>query len=286
MTIGPNAIHAWHPAAWLGVRGPDAFSFLQGQFTNDLRELDRSPAIYGLWLNQKGRVLADAFVLRGTAPEVYWVGSYFSPAAVIRERLGRYLVADDVIIRDETEAWKGVTLAGPNAMEAARALGDGFVFAGRRGLSGAAEFVARTMPKIPGATGLSADDMERARIRAGIAAVPADIGPAELPNEGGLEATAISYMKGCYLGQEVMSRLKSMGQVRRQLLRVRGVGPSPPRPAKLYQGPKPVGELRSTAPDGAGFIGFALLTMLNLRRDAGLSLAPDAPIALTVTDPS
>src|SRR5476649_1286814 len=105
MTISPTSFHLWQPAAWLRVRGPDAFVFLQGQFTNDLRELDHVAAVYGLWLNQKGRVLADGFVLCGKEPAEFWVGSYFSPAAVIKKRLESHLIADDVAITDETAAW-------------------------------------------------------------------------------------------------------------------------------------------------------------------------------------
>jgi folate-binding protein YgfZ len=284
MTISPTSFHPWQPAAWLRVHGPDAFVFLQGQFTNDLRELDHTAAVYGLWLNQKGRVLADGFVLRGNEPEEFWVGSYFSPAAVIKERLESHLIADDVMIADETAAWSGVTVMGTNAIATARSLGLGFIFSGRRGLAETMEYVAAVKPELPAGAVRSTADMEDARIRAGIPAVPADIGPAELPNEGGLETAAISYTKGCYLGQEVMARLKSMGQVRRQLRPVTGTGLPPARPAKLYQGPKQVGELRSTTPEGPGFIGLALLTLMHLRRDAGLSLAPDAPATLTLAD--
>jgi folate-binding protein YgfZ len=146
------------------------------------------------------------------------------------------------------------------------------------------EYVAPSIPEISGGTNLSADEMEQARIDANIAAIPADLGPTELPNEGGLENVAISYTKGCYLGQEVMARLKSMGQVRRQLLRVTGSGPIPTRPAKLYQGAKSVGEVRSAVPAGEGFIGLALLSLLNLRRDAGLSLGSDLPATLILAD--
>jgi folate-binding protein YgfZ len=105
--------------------------------------------------------------------------------------------------------------------------------------------------------------------------VPRDIGPDDLPNEGGLDAVAISYTKGCYLGQEVMARLKSMGQVRRQLLRVTGAGAPPALPATLYNGPKRMGELRSAAADGESFVGFALLSLLGLDRCPGLSYTPE-----------
>jgi folate-binding Fe-S cluster repair protein YgfZ len=58
----PSAIFRWRPAAWLRVSGEDAGTFLQGQFTNELRSVGTG-GIYGLWLNHKGKVLADSFVL-------------------------------------------------------------------------------------------------------------------------------------------------------------------------------------------------------------------------------
>ena len=72
---------------WLRVTGDDAASFLQGQFTNDLRLLEKSAAVYGLWLTVKGKVLADSFVLRGGDPHEFWIGSYYSPSATIRDPL-------------------------------------------------------------------------------------------------------------------------------------------------------------------------------------------------------
>ena len=62
-----QAFHWWRPAAWLRITGGDAETFLQGQFSNDLRGLRAgSGAVYGLWLDVKGRVMADSFVLRGS----------------------------------------------------------------------------------------------------------------------------------------------------------------------------------------------------------------------------
>lgn len=287
MTIGNSpSVYFWRPAAWLRVSGPDAFVFLQGQHTNDLGQLKMGAAVYGLWLNQKGRVQADSFVVPGEGEEQFWVGSYFSPAALIRERLESHIIADDVVVADETADWFGTTLVGAGLIEQARASGDGLLFRGRRGVGGHMECLTRRAVNFPDVRTLDDNDMELMRIRAAIPAVPEDIGPGELPNEGGLEVDAISYTKGCYLGQEVMARLKSMGQVRRQLLRVSGPGAPPARLAKLFQGVRPVGELRSTVSDGDGFIGLALLTLLHLSRDLPLSLAPDAPPAIKVLDPS
>ena len=113
MNLGPEAtFHRWNPAAVLRISGEDSPSFLQGQFTNDLHKQGIGGAIYGLWLNQKGKVLADSFVMQIAAQE-FWVVSYFSPAAVIRERLEGYVIADDVVIEDLTGEMAGLTVFGP-----------------------------------------------------------------------------------------------------------------------------------------------------------------------------
>ncbi|MCS6244331.1 MAG: folate-binding protein [Opitutus sp.] len=261
---------------------------MQGQFTQELRPAVAPAVAYGLWLNQKGKVLADSFVLREAA-DLLWVISFSSSAAVIRERLEAYIIADDVVIDDETAAWQGLALGGdgaeawlgetagavPAAGEFTRA-GEGWVFRGRRGGGTSFEWLRPTQaPALGGLAEIGAGEVERLRIAAGIPLVPRDIGPGELPNEGGLDAVAVSYTKGCYLGQEVMARLKAMGTVRRRLVRVRaGARLAPAVPTALLQGEKRVGELRSAVADGAGgFIGLALVNKLGL--DPALPLAPE-----------
>ena len=287
-----TTFHLYQPATWLRVAGSDAATFLQGQFTNELRGLGNpgvGGAVYGLWLNQKGRVLADSFVLRGAAVDEFWVGSYFSPAALIRERLEAYIIADDVIVTDETAGWQGASALTDGAVAAPAGA---MAFRGRRTRAGGAEwmFPRAAAPQVraaliaAGAREISAEEIERRRIAEGIPAVPADLGPGDLPNEGGLEADAISYTKGCYLGQEVMARLKAMGQVRRRLVPVRGSGAVPARPAVLFQGEKKIGELRSAVAevDGVGWAGLAMLTLLHLDRAAPLALAPGAEAEVTL----
>lgn len=275
------------------VAGEDAASFLQGQFTNDLRALGDAGAVYGLWLSLKGKVVADSFVLRGGSRNEFWVGSYFSPAAVIRERLEGFIIADDVTLDDQTAEWAGWSVLGEGAIERATSLaGEGrFVFKGRRDRADNFECVYRVADQPPegakaGATELTAEDIARRRIAAGIPAVPADVGTGDLPNEAELEAEAISYTKGCYLGQEVMARLKSMGQVRRRLLRVRGNGAEfPPPPAAVFKASRQVGELRSAAGDGAGgWIGLAMLSRLHVAAGDRLSIAADAEPTIALID--
>lgn len=286
-----TAFFPWRPACWLRVMGDDAATFLQGQFTNDLRALASGGAVYGLWLTVKGKVLADSFVLSGGKPNAFWVGSYFSPADVVRERLEHHVIADDVVVEDETARWAGLSLWSDDVAPLRECTpADTIGFSGRRDRGPNLEWmypVAAGEPEwaanvLAAGRPLDAQEVERRRILAGIPAVPQDIGPGELPNEGGLESAAISYTKGCYLGQEVMARLKSMGQVRRRLLRVRGLDAEPPaRPAPLFIGARQVGELRSAVPDGAGgWVGLALLTLLHVPEGAALALAADAPPTL------
>ncbi len=282
------------------MTGEDALTFLQGQFTQELRSSVKAPVAYGLWLNQKGKVLADSFVLR-EAEHSLWVMSFTVGAAVLRERLERYIIADDVVIDDQTTLWAGLAVGGVDAgawlaekagvelPELGRFLRttDGFIFRGRRGAGENWEWIyPRTTALTDGLTSISTEVIERLRITAGIPAVPTDIGPGDLPNEGGLEVDAISYTKGCYLGQEVMARLKSIGQVRRWLVRVKATGaPLPVVPCALLQGETLMGELRSAVADGAGgFIGLAMVTVLQLDRSAALAVESGGPRVLHIID--
>jgi folate-binding protein YgfZ len=264
------------------VQGTDAAGFLQGQFTNDLRQVGATGAVYGLWLDQKGKVLADSFIGHGATAEEFWIASVGSPGAVIRQRLEDYIIADDVAVEDLTAETSGLALIGDGTGEwLASAPRPGRFFRGRRSGGENWEWIFPTSSAAVAASALAggrewaADEVERRRILAGIPSVPADLGPGDLPNEGGLEADAISYTKGCYLGQEIMARLKSKGRIRRRLHRVNGSGPAPAAPAALWQGGAKVGELRSAAPDesGSGFVGVALLSLAALQPVPLLSLS-------------
>ncbi len=279
----PCRIFCWRPAAWLKVTGADSLPFLQAQFSNDLRALEPGRAVYGLWLDLKAHVQADSFVLRGSEGE-FWLASYFSPAEAIRTRLESYIISDDVTVEDGSSEWVGLTVLGAAPIAALAAFGDRlFRFDGRRSTEPALELLyPRTLePAIralfAGVPELTRRDMELRRIAAGIPAVPADIGPRELPNEAAMEAEAISYTKGCYLGQEVIARLRSMGKVRRRLLRVGGSGPLPALPAPLFQAGRKLGELRTAIGSDGAFVGLALLLTAPLQRDQrlGFSAEPD-----------
>ena len=241
------SIFAYRPAAVLRASGPDAASFLQGQFTNDLSKVIPGGSMYGLWLDRKGKVIADSRVVRALDDSGFLITSHSSPAPAIEAHLGAHIIADDVVLADETSLWRGISLLGAGSGNwLAAEPRAGLVFPGRRDTGENWEWIfpasdsASVAESVSGARTFAAEDMERMRIAAGIPAVPADIGPSDLPNEGDLDKDSISYSKGCYTGQEVMARIKSLGRVRRTLVRVRGAG----APARAAGGPGRHGEKR------------------------------------------
>ncbi len=278
------------------VTGQDAFTFLQGQFSNDLRPPPGS-VTHGLWLNQKGKVLADSHVLRISENE-FLITSVHSAADIIRQRLEDYIIADEVELADESGITHALVFSGAGSGGTLGQLlgtapaegwfvrsGELLAFAGRLlpdenfellGTEAAVTKIRRELMS-HGATEMSAAEADFVRIAAGIPAVPMDLGPEDLPNEGALEATAVSYTKGCYLGQEVMARLKNLGQVRRRLHGLTGRGTPPGSRSALYQGGKKVGEIRSAASRGDAVVALAMLSLINLNPAEGLSLAPDGP---------
>jgi folate-binding protein YgfZ len=285
------SIYPFHPACLLHVEGPDAADFLQGQFSNDLSGLGAGQARYGLWLDRKGRVIADSHVVRDPSGG-YWVASEASPGPVVLKRLEDFVIADDVVLRDETAGWSGLALVGEGAGSwLAAEPRQGFCFSGRRcgGENWAwllpAQSAASADAAVDGAPRLLQGDIERMRVDALIPWIPVDIGPADLPNEGGLEASALSYSKGCYLGQEVMARLKTRGTLRRRLVRVAGAGDPPVLPAGLWVGDALQGQLRSAVsdPDGRGYAGLAMLSASSAGEGTQLSLSRSVPPSLRVS---
>jgi folate-binding protein YgfZ len=291
-------LHFYQPKALIKVTGEDAFSFLQGQFTNELRQAAGS-VTYGLWLNQKGKVLADSQVLKQAENE-FLLLSTTSAAAVLLQRLEQYIIADDVSLLDNSEKVRGLALWGEECGEFLKVLWGALpargqflqkdellVFPGRRTKGQNYEIIGpesvllgwRNQLVAQGCVEVAADAAEFARISSGIPAIPQDIGPTDLPNEAGLEATAISYTKGCYLGQEVMARLKNMGQVRRNLRGVHGTGSVPEIGTPLFQAAKKAGEIRSAVPTDGGFIALAMITRLGLDENSGFNFEPtDQPV--------
>ena len=283
-------------SAVLRTTGADANAFLQGQFSQDLAA-EAPCARYGLWLDFRGKVQGDAFVLR-LGREDYLIVSYHTPAAFLSAHLEKCLVADDVVLRDETSEWCGCSVSGERAAAelAARGLqlpspgrfttaNGAYCWAGRRERAENFEIMSARSANSAGQA-WDAPSAGRRRIEDGIPAVPIDLGPGDLPQEGGLEKAAISFTKGCFVGQEVVARLHNLGQVRRRLMLVRGAGDAPSSGAPLFQADRKVGEVRSGARAGDGFVALAMISLVQWTDGGRLSAAPGGEAAVEVVRPA
>ena len=267
-------------AAHLLVTDEDAADFLQSQFSNELRPFEAGQCTYGLWLDVKGKVIADSVVLC-EGEECFRVLSENSAAEVITQKLEQHIIADDVEI-EVLPAGAAIALIGEGAETlienlgfsvpsagACVTLGQVKVFRGRRSLEPCFELWSESAAEIASLKGhliehgvrfASVEQVQLARIAAGIPSVPNEIGPGDLPGEGALVGDAVSLTKGCYLGQEVVARMHNLGRPQRALFRVSGAGSVPDCPSALYNAEsKKVGELRSAFAEEGGWQGVALL---------------------------
>ncbi len=235
----------------LRVRGEDARSWLNGQITNDIRAMSRGDAIYALVLDGRGKILADAWVLeRGEDVLLVVPRETVEP---LREHFDKYIVMEDVEL--DAPALAVVTVQGARAADVAGSdgfpcdrLGDGgrdvVVPEGDRDAA-----LARLIEAAERVGGGAVDDAawELARVRRAVPRFGVDFGPANYPQEAGLKDRAVSFTKGCYLGQEVVCTLENRGQLSRRLVRLEG---APARPGdELRADEKVVGQVTSSALD-------------------------------------
>jgi folate-binding protein YgfZ len=197
------------------VTGGDRASWLNGLVTCDVAKLEDGACAYGLAVTQKGRIITDLFVTkRGDAIDVVL------PARVrdaVMDALEKYLVMEDAeMARDDS---RHVWFAhGPKSNE----LG---IACDRTGLGGAiviapAEERDRLAERVASAGGVVGDaaGWEALRIERGVPAFGVDFDEKTYPQEASLEKRAVSFDKGCYLGQEVVCMLELRGHVKRKLV--------------------------------------------------------------------
>jgi tRNA-modifying protein YgfZ len=231
-----NKHYSWIPSGAVRVTGSDRIPFVHGQSTNDVRGLPTPGAQRALILNAKGQIEFDVRVFK--RQDDLYLQTALGLGSEVLERLKRYVVFDDVQLEDITEKIRvvhtsievatrlGFNLDGPNvqqfssgtagtllALKIDRGFGIGIdihVLASK----------AETLQKWFESMALTeSSNLEPARILAGIPDAHADHFFGMLPQETGLEF-AISYKKGCYIGQEIMARLEARGHTNRSLARV------------------------------------------------------------------
>lgn len=211
---------AWVPDELLvQIEGDDARTWLNGQTTNDLKTLTPEHPVYGLILNVKGRILAD--VLSIDHPEHGVVMAVPTSAwSTLAPHLEHYIIMEDVTLTPRED------LALITVQRTARPEGEGWIPHARLEGEGFDKVVDRSelAASLAALPARVIDDAALEQIRIGQARprFARDFGDATYPQEAGLETNAISFNKGCYLGQEVICMLESRGKLSRRLVRLEG----------------------------------------------------------------
>lgn len=259
---------------WLGrlrVTGTDRVDFLQGMLSNDVKSLVPGTGCPALLLTEQGKTIAD-FIVLADAESLALDGTTTELAAAAAA-LERFIVADDVTLTPASDEERTLGLLGPNAIVVAERLGlsvPAAAYAHRTSevagitvqtvrvpspgaggvvchvaVGSAAEFGRRCSAS--GAVPAGAHAYDVLRIEGGIPWHGRDVTADTLALEVPYEA-AISFRKGCYLGQEVMERVTARGHVNRRLVGLTIEGETPPPPgAKLHAGDREVGWVTSAA---------------------------------------
>jgi folate-binding protein YgfZ len=231
----------------LCLTGADRVRFLHGQVTNDIRSLQVGTGCYAALVTAKGRMQSDL--------NVYCLAQEllldFEPglAAEVSARLEKYVVADDVQLIDVALPYGLLSFQGPDSMAIASrleifpdlpstpfhfctvsdpTLGElylanqprlgtvGFdLYLPAQGVAAVADRAIAAAKAIGGGV-CGWEAFEAARIEAGIPRFGVDMDETNFPQECGIECRAISYQKGCYIGQEVLNRIHTIGHVNRQ----------------------------------------------------------------------
>ena len=262
-------------AAWINLSGrgeivatgEDRARLLHAMSTNDIQGLGEGQGCYVFFLNAQGRILADANILNlgdslltDTEPET---------RNKVFAHIDKFIIADDVTLTDETENLAVVGVEGTHSLEKLQQMGIplpaadyNFVPWGQRfvakisatGLPGYRIYLPSTeLPALVSeleSAGINEADsatVETVRLENGKPRYGADITERYLSQETS-QMHALSFSKGCYLGQEIVERVRSRAQIHRMLSPVRIQTQSPPPPGtKLRTEEKDVGEITSSA---------------------------------------
>jgi folate-binding protein YgfZ len=263
----------------LCLLGADRQKFLNGQVTNNVKDLRPGEGCYAALVNAKGRMQSDLniYVLENEILLDFEAGL----SAKVAQRLEKYVIADDVQVAEIAPHYGLLSVQGPKSGEAARRLDLGIEPPTRRmsldswkdaslgeiclinlprtGSSGFDLFVPAealgavadrliAAARTTGGRACGWQALEMARIEAGLPRFGVDMDETNLPLEAGLEERAISYTKGCYIGQEVIARIRTYGHVARTLSGLRladQLAALPVKGDKLFKDGKEVGWVTS-----------------------------------------
>jgi len=257
----------------LEVTGGDRTTFLHNMCTNDIRALRQGEGCETFLTNVQGKILG--FVDVYCAPESLVLDTVPDQSEKLLAHLDRYIIREQVELKDRTAEWGELLLAGAQAADVLGKLSgelppdsplahrpialDGLdvyicrvPWVGEHGfvLRGPAASVEQLQEKLTsvGATRVGNEPFESARIEAGTPLYGRDISDANLPQEVGRDDLAISFTSGCYLGQETVARIDALGHVNKMLCGLQFSADQPPEPGTaLVAGEKQVGQVTSAA---------------------------------------
>jgi folate-binding protein YgfZ len=311
------------PRLQIAVAGRDRATYLQGLLTNDIVALGPGTGCYSAWLSPQGRMLTDLHVLESGGMILLDVPSAALDATI--QRLEQFIFSEDVRVESLAGSLSSVWVHGPQAaavleraMPGARGLagwpeyhhvqsefGDRPVSVARisqLGVPGYCVYVEQGQrdPLIAaleraGAVIAPAEAIDAARVEAAYPLFGVDMTDETIPLEAGIEHRAISFTKGCYVGQEVIIRVlhRGHGRVAKRLVSLRIDGGRPGRRAALASGDREIGVLTSVAESPrAGVIALGYLhrdfaatgTMVDVRTPQGLltAVVNESPVTSAV----
>ncbi len=223
MTLSPptcdGAFFDFSERTKLRITGSDRLRFLNGQITNDVRKATESTAIEACVLNAKGKLNAHLFLSAG--PDCFWIDAHSELREALRARLERYVIADDVQIEDVTDRlsiFHVLSPAAPDVNDSRRIVSTRrFAEAGWDVWTDSAfhDAVSRRLSSM--LRFFDAASAEILCIEYGIPRWGCELTEEIIPIEANLEERTVDYEKGCYIGQEVISRIKMSGQTNKRL---------------------------------------------------------------------
>jgi len=255
--------------AILEVQGEDRAAFLQGLITNDIKLASPTRTIYTAFLTPQGRFLYDFFI--SEEGESYFLETEAASLETLQRKLSLYKLRSRVSLIPRFDLpvfalWGDLSpLPLSHEKEGVSQLS---LFVDPRlsalGLRGRGEM------SFPNVQLASPEDYALHRLPLGVPEAGLDLLPEKtIPLEAGLDDLHdISWTKGCYMGQELTSRTKHRGLVRKRLIPVKIEGSLPPSGTKIFKEDEIVGEMRSVA----GSYGLALLRLEALE-------APQSPLS-------
>ncbi|MEO7027980.1 MAG: folate-binding protein [Acidobacteriaceae bacterium] len=297
--------------AFLRIAGTDASRWLNGMVTNSIQSLAPGEGNYNFLLNAQGRIQGDCTLYRDTEAEEFLLETGRTQVAAIQQHLDRFIIMDDVELLPIMDDQRALVLTGPRvadrlaalslpaptALHMARAIYSGqpiLVLAPpaplvpRYEIWATPETIAnlRTALETAAVAPVSLEALENLRLLEGRPRFGQDIRDRHLAQETS-QTHALHFSKGCYLGQEIVERIRSRGQVHRTFSGFRLSALPATLPTPLTLDGKPAGELTSAAilPLPEGEIPFALGYIHREALDRNAPLAFDGGAAIPMTLP-